>query len=370
MTLSLCKSGWATCFSVLAAGVGFNLVFANPAWSQQGGYVAYPRSLISERIGQPTNNPIDGLKRLPGLMPDYRLGVRDKVEVTIVGQGPIVREVTAAGEIAIPFVGNVAIADLTPEEAETKIAGELKARDLIKEPQVLVSVTSYQSKKVYVVGEVDVPGEYNMSFRYTLMDLIFLAGGLDFSSTRYGYLHRAKQGTAPTWRPLYNQAGFDEDLMKNPDVARPGSEVIRIDLQPLMEGGVLEQNILLRDGDLLYVPRREVEFVYILGEVGLPGAYEYPSLGRVTAVQAISWANGPTPQAKVSEGMLVREGADGDRTEMTIDFEAMLWGRQSDVEVRPGDLIFLPNSTAKTVGGDLVRIVPGIIQFPLYRLVR
>jgi polysaccharide export outer membrane protein len=141
-------------------------------------------------------------------------------------------------------------------------------------------------------------------------------------------------------------------------------------LQPLKEGGVLEENILLRDGDLFNVPTAEVKLVYILGEVESPGAYEFPNEDRVTATQAITWANGPTSTANVSEGMLVRQGIDGQRTEISVDYEAMLFGREPNVEVQPGDLIFVPHSAAKAMGSEMARIIPGMIQYPIYRLVR
>lgn len=327
-------------------------------------YIAYPKSLVGELGSARTDTRQLTLNRMPGLSPDYRLGAGDRLEVTIVGEDPLDREVAADGAITIPFLGSVHVGDLTAEEAEARIAAGLEERDLIKDPQVLVSVTDYASKRVYALGEIDRPGEYAVSFQVTLMDLIFIAGGIDFTAARYGYLHRRTGEAPPEWRPAYVHAQL-ADLAERPDVARPGTEVVQVDLQPLKTGGVLERNIVLRHGDLFYVPRRHIETVYVIGDVNRPGSFELPNAAQVTAAQAIAWAGGPTRTARMSEGILVRQEADGERREFPVDFAAVLRGAEPDVDVRPGDIIFVPGSTGKTVGQGLFNTIPNIALYLL-----
>jgi protein involved in polysaccharide export with SLBB domain len=189
---------------------------------------------------------------MPGLSPDYRLGSGDSVQVTIIGLSPLERKIDTGGVITIPPAGPIRIGGLTAEEAESAIAALFKAKELIADPQVLLYVSQYESKTVYALGEVDRPGEYSVSFQMTLMDLLIIAGGLDLTATRYGYLHRRTEGSLPAWRPAYVQADFAQ-LAARPETPQAGSEVIRIDLQPMKEGGVLKQNIVLRNGDVLYM---------------------------------------------------------------------------------------------------------------------
>jgi len=327
-------------------------------------FMAYPKNLtdytafntVSKNIRQLTFN------RMPGLSPDYRIGPGDELELTIIGMfsAPQTLRVNELGEITIPLVGAVAVAGRTAEQLESEVANTLKEKGLIADPEVLVYISQYEAKTIYVVGEVDRPGEYSVSFEMTLMDLIFLAGGIDFTAARYGYLHRRAGAGPPAWRPVYVQADATQ-IMRRPDVAQPGEAVTEIDLQPMKEGGVLARNIVLRDGDVFYVPRRKIDIVYVIGDVLGPGAFELPEGKRMTAAQAISLAGGPAKTAKMSKGMLVRYEADGRRREFAVDFAAILKGKQADMDVRPNDVIFVPGSSGKTVAYGLLNTIPNLV---------
>lgn len=325
-------------------------------------FYAYPKTFTD--LGSMRNNSRQlTFNRMPGLSPDYRLGPGDEVDIDIVGQPLLQRQISASGHVTIPFLGAVSIAGMTAEEAETTISAEFRDRQLINDPQVLVSVSKYESKTIYAFGEVDRPGEYSVSFQMTLMDLLFIAGGLDFSADRYGYLHRRTSPGPVRPAPADVKASM-ATWMQSPDTAPPGSEVIKIDLQPMKAGGVLESNLVLRNGDVFFVPRRNVRFVYVAGEVKAPGAYELPNQKRVTAAQAIAWAGGVTPVAKMSEGMLVRyEG--GQRRQFPMDFQAVLKNAQLDVEVKPDDIIFVPTSQGKTAALGVLSAIPRLVTYIL-----
>jgi polysaccharide export outer membrane protein len=328
-------------------------------------FIAYPKNMMGlDGYNRANSERQLTFNRMPGLSPDYQLGAGDTISIQIVGQSvPVTAKITAAGEVTIPFAGPVVVADLTAEQAETKITDLLKSSKLINNPQVLIDVIEYEAKKVYALGELDRPGEYAVSFQMTLMDLIFVAGGIDFTASRYGYLHR-RVSQDPAWRPLYTIEGM-RDLESRPDQARPGTEVIRIELRTMKDGGVLDRNLTLRDGDLFYIPRRKIEFAYIIGDVYVPGAFEMPNLKVVTATQAISWGGGPTKTAKMSKGILVRTDKNGQRQEMPVDFAAILAGKQKDVEVLPDDIIFIPGSHGKTVGYGILNTIPTLATYLL-----
>ncbi|MBN1571268.1 MAG: polysaccharide biosynthesis/export family protein [Acidobacteria bacterium] len=313
-------------------------------------------------------------QRLPGISPDYRMGPRDVLRIDVTGMAGLNQNfrISNSGNINFSPLGDIHAADLTAEELETEISMRLKNQGLLKNPEVLVYIESYEAKPIYVVGEVDNPGEYIMSQHMTLMDAIFVAGGLDFTASRYGFLHRrilpgkeaefVKAQEPIGKRPIFNiwmdgnapQAG----IMKNPEIAAPGTEVIKIDLEPLKAGGLLEPDIPLRAGDVFVVPRRNVQFFYVVGEVVNPGAYEVQPRMSLLASQAISYAGGPAKTAKTSEGMLVRYDENGSRRESQVDYAAILKGKQKDFAVLPNDIIFIPGSNAKTLGYGLLGIVP------------
>jgi polysaccharide export outer membrane protein len=230
---------------------------------------------------------------------------------------------------------------------------------------VLVDVSEYEAKTVYVLGEVDRPGEYAVSYQMTLMDLVFVAGGIDFTAAGKGFLHRRPTAGAPPWRPTMVQADL-KLLQAQPDTPRAGTEVLEIDLKPLKEGSVLERNITLRNGDVFYVPRRKIEVVYVIGDVMSAGAFELPEDDALTASKAISWAGGPSKTAKMRKGILMRYEADGTRRELPVDFAAVLRGEQPDVEVRPNDVIFLPGSSGKTLGLGFLNSLPNVLAMAIF----
>jgi polysaccharide biosynthesis/export protein len=300
-----------------------------------------------------------GFFRLPGITKDYALGPGDELEIFVSGlsQDPLSVAVSNVGEINIPLLGRLNVNELTTEEVEARIAGELTAKGLIENPEVLVVVAEHQAKPIYVIGEVDNPGQYVMSQQLTLMEAVFLAGGLDFTADRYGYLHRRPASSATT--------SPSPSLVQHPDVAAPGAEVIKIDLQPLKEGGVLNPDIPLRRGDVLVVPRRQVHIVYLIGDLKAPGPFEIPAERTMKVSQAISAAGGPTRTAKLSEGALIRFDESGRRSEFKVNFAAVMQGKQTDIEVQPNDVIYVPGSGAKRFGLSLLSIVPNIITLAL-----
>ncbi len=302
-----------------------------------------------------------GFYRLPGTSPDYRVGPGDELEVFITGYSSksVSVKVSQAGDITIPLVGAIAVSDLTTTEVEGKVAAALKGRQLLQQPEVLVHVAEHLARPIYIIGQVDNPGQYMMSQQLTLSEAVLIAGGIDFTAGRYGYLHR---------RVLLDEAGPQprpEVLLDKPEMARPGTTVQKIDLQPLVEGGMLTPDIPLRAGDVLVVPSRTVEMFYVIGDVLKAGGFEIPEQRTMRISQALAYGGGPTATAKPSKGMLVRYESGGQRREVPFDFPAIVRGEKEDFEVMPNDVIFIPGAGMKTVAHGLLRVVPGIIQTAL-----
>jgi protein involved in polysaccharide export with SLBB domain len=147
-----------------------------------------------------------------------------------------------------------------------------------------------------------------------------------------------------------------------PDAPRPGHTVEKLDLAPMRRGGMLSPNPLIREGDVLVIPTRYPTVYYVLGDVTKPAFFEINSDEKMTFSRAVSSAGGPTKTAKTSKGLVVRYDANGGRQDLAIDYKAVLAGRQPDVEIRSGDIIFIPGSGAKNVGLALIGQLPQIVQ--------
>jgi polysaccharide export outer membrane protein len=293
-----------------------------------------------------------GFFRLPGINGDYQMGRGDELEIIIPGFSTttISVKVSNAGAITIPLLGTLQVTNLTAEQLEQQLVSLLKSKALIKDPEVLVHVAEHQARPIYVIGDVDYPGQYMMSQQLTLMEAILMAGGIDSPADRYGFLQRRISDDGPE-RP-------SEGMLLAPDVAAPGREVVKIDLEPLKQGAVLDPDIPLRAGDIFVVPRRKSQTVYVLGDVGKAGPVEIPPGPGLRVSQTIATAGGPTKTAKMSKGVLLRQDASGARQERSVNFEAVLQGKEADFVVEPNDVIFIPGAGAKTVAVGLLNMVP------------
>src|SRR5262249_18678556 len=106
-----------------------------------------------------------------------------------------------------------------------------------------------------------------------------------------------------------------------------GSEVFRATIRSL-ESGSLRQNIDLRDGDTIFVPRAET--IYVFGQVKNPGAYAVQK--DTTVLQALSLAGGVTENGAMGRVKVVRI-VEGQKVEIKI--------KLTDI-VKPNDTIMVP----------------------------
>jgi polysaccharide export outer membrane protein len=87
--------------------------------------------------------------------------------------------VNSRGEVELPLGGAVKVQGLTAPEAGTAIADHLKRAAILLDPHVTVMILEYQSQGVTVTGEVKNPGVYPLLGNRTVMDMIAMAGGLN-----------------------------------------------------------------------------------------------------------------------------------------------------------------------------------------------
>src|ERR1700712_2794476 len=110
----------------------------------------------------------------------YQLGSGDRIRVITLGEEQLTGEfrVNDRGRIALPLLGSVKAAGLTPEELETVIATGLQEQKLLRKPSVAVEVTAY--RPVFVLGEVAKPGQYPYQPGMTMQTMIAIAGGFTY----------------------------------------------------------------------------------------------------------------------------------------------------------------------------------------------
>jgi polysaccharide export outer membrane protein len=276
----------------------------------------------------------------------YRLGPGDVISIAVSGlpQFDRILHVSNSGKVHVPYLGVLKVAGMTLSEFESDIRRRVVEKDLMSEPWVIVRLVDQRAETVYILGEVNMPGQYILRGEMYLIDLIALGMGITpvaETESRIGYLYRR------------------QSLAENPE-ASTLSAAIRIDFSELLNGVRPDLNVRLKGGDILYCPATPKEFFYLVGEIHRPGAIELPARRDVSLTEAIAWAGGPTRTAKVAEGILVRYDQHGERQEIAVDFNAILVGKDANLTVKAGDVIFIPGSKVKTLGYGILNVIPGV----------
>lgn len=126
-------------------------------------------------------NPADNLPPLAeGPATEYRLGAGDSVRVITFDEPRLSGEfrVSDAGSISMPLVGLVPAAGRTPRELEAGIVEAMRSASLFRNPSVAVEVSAY--RPVFVLGQVERPGQFAFQPGMTVLTAVAIAGGFTY----------------------------------------------------------------------------------------------------------------------------------------------------------------------------------------------
>jgi polysaccharide biosynthesis/export protein len=223
---------------------------------------------------------------------DYRLGPGDTLKITVFDHDELGSEarISQSGNITFPLLGQVQVAGLSTRETELLLARRLIDGGFVKQPQVSVLVSDYQSQKVSVMGQVSKPGQYPLDASKKVLDALALAGG------------------------VLNDTASDDVTLVRADGTR-----IVIDLQKLFDGDPAA-NLVVQDGDTVFVAHAPQFYIY--GQVQHPGQYK---LVRNTSIsQAISIGGGLTPRGTQRGAIVKRVDAKGKEHKVSVKDEDVL----------------------------------------------
>ncbi len=161
----------------------------------------------------------------------YTLGADDVINIVVMRHPEVSGEYTInkEGKVQYEFVGDIVLAGLTKDQAIDLLT--LKLSMYIIKPEITIKITGYNSKIVYVVGEVANPGRIPMHGDTITVRDALLAAGL----------------------PLIGSAATDSASIFTP--AATGKVVRKkVNVEALLYKGDLRENYVLHPGDCLYVP--------------------------------------------------------------------------------------------------------------------
>jgi polysaccharide biosynthesis/export protein VpsN len=136
--------------------------------------------LVIPAVGcQTARGPSGQVEKDMLIEPDEALGVDDVFEVRVAGEEDMTGlfRVTGDGTIDFPYVGRLNVVSLRSGDVQKLIAERLKTEAILVNPQVVVTVKEWNSRKVAVLGQVNKPGSVAYFPRMTIVDAIAAAGG-------------------------------------------------------------------------------------------------------------------------------------------------------------------------------------------------
>jgi polysaccharide export outer membrane protein len=191
-----------------------------------------------------------------------------------------------------------------------------------------------------VLGAVRNPGVYQVTGPKTLFEVLSLAGGLNpDASNRIKIMRSTSAGPLPLANASPDKSGefFTAEL----------------NVKSVMEAKNPKENINVLPNDVITVPKADM--VYVVGAVHKSGGFALSEKEQISVLQAVSLAEGLDNVAKTSGARILRQSSPGaQRTEVAINVQKILDGRAQDVPLQANDILFIPNSLAKSASMRLL----------------
>jgi len=235
----------------------------------------------------------------------YCVGAGDVLAVQVFGEATLSGSypVSLAGGLDFPLIGLVEVDGRTTAEVSALLRDRL-AQGFVRNPYVTVSVTTYASQPVQVLGAVSKPGVYFLHGPTTVLEILSLAGGVD-------------------------DQGVDEIRITHG--GGQGDTVVLPYEQLLAQGA---GSIALAAGDVVFVPQ---SLVSVVGCVGKPG--EIALREGLTVSRAIAAAGGALPTAYLRKVWILR----GDQR-TAVNLRKILDGKETDHPLVAGDRVIVNES--------------------------
>jgi len=247
---------------------------------------------------------------------NVKLGIGDLIEISVFGVPDLSTKtrISGSGDLYLPLIDYVHVANLTTDEAQELIQKRLEDGGFVRGPHVSIFVDESASQAVTIVGEVSRPGAYPAIGDRRLFDLISAAGGLTEKAGRNLTIeHRGDPGRKVELQLSSNLA---EDTQNNVDVF---------------------------PGDTIIVSRAGI--VYVVGDVNRPSGFLIED-SALSVLKALALAGGSTRTSALSKTRILRQTPNGVQ-EIPVNLKKVLYAKAPDMALVKGDVLFIPGSAAK-----------------------
>jgi polysaccharide export outer membrane protein len=134
--------------------------------------------------------------------------------------------------------------------------------------------------------------------------------------------------------------------------------VAHINIRSIMSGKDPEANIQIKPHDVITVPRARL--VYVLGNVGRPGGYVMQENETMSLTQAIALAGGWDKMAALGSARILRANGGPTREQIPANVKKIMENKAPDLQLRPDDILYIPNSMSKVIGARGAEAAIGI----------
>ena len=246
------------------------------------------------------------------------LGPGDAVNINMPGfEGHERKDVSVGpdGKLTYLQAHDIQAAGLSLDQLREQLGTEL--RRYYRNARVVVTPSTFQSRKVYVLGKVVKKGAINLDRPLTILEVVAEAGGLETGLFQQNTVELADLGRSFVMR---------------------GQARLPVNLEALFLHGDMTQNARVEPGDYLYFPSANSNEIYVLGDVKMQGTQGL--LAHTSVHSAIAQAGGFTPKA-YSRRVLVVRGSFEKPERFVVNMDDILSAHAKGFRLEPKDILFI-----------------------------
>ena len=264
----------------------------------------------------------------------FTINAGDVLFVRVYGHADVANEkivVTPDGYLGMMLAGQVKVGGLTLDEATAAV--EEKLSEYITNPKVGLSPDMIHSETATITGAVAHSGIFVLNNDMRLADFYALAGG---SSVRQ-----------------YDGQWLDAAVLESAIFVRDG-HALPVNFSRAIKKGDPLHNIKMRKGDYVYVPAKDDNFVYVIGDVMSPQKRIWnETMGLLELLASSGWVR----ETHWHHAIIIRGGFANPRM-YKVDLGSILAGRKRNVRLMPNDIVYLPKDDISEFNVFIRKLMP------------
>ena len=354
---------------------------------------------------------------------EYRIGIDDVLHIFFWQHQDLTMDVTVRkdGEISFPLIGTIKAEGLTIPDLEN----ELKKRfaRFIQDPQININPKETPGQRIFIVGQVrklyaTIGGRpyFHLKTGSTLLDALSDVEFLTEADLAASYITRDDLIIPVNLKALLMDGDLSQNIPLVPEdkivipgpikeitllgeVGSPGrykvnidttlvnalsiarginretadlymafvarnKQILPVNLKRVLDYADLSQDIIMEDGDIVFIPNIQEKKYYVLGEVNKPGVYYYRD--PVNVIEAISQGGGFLTTAQRGQVVVVRGDIRNPQI-YEIDALAMMEGKSVErFTLQKGDIVYIPRTLIADWNVFLNQLVPSFQAIVLF----